>query len=80
MSDRTNALLVVLDVDVDVHHPDIDILIGAIELMRGVAGVEINAVNPSDAVAQHRARAHVGEKILNAVHEAIYRIEDGREP
>lgn len=63
MTDRINALIVALESDI--RDDDVESLREAIRHFRGVAGVTLNEVSPSDYVARQR--------IANALREAVFK-------
>lgn len=65
MTDRVNRLTVVLEEDF--RDDDIDQILGAIRLMRGVLAVEPHVADTADFLAQERARRDLREKILDLV-------------
>lgn len=65
MTDRWNALLVILDHDI--RDDDAEPLRQAILRMRGVADVRPNIVDVSSAIAEARAVDGLGRHIVNAI-------------
>lgn len=65
MTDRVNRLTVILDGDY--RDDDLDQLIGAIRLMRGVLKVKMHVADTNDYLAVERAKADLREKILDLV-------------
>lgn len=61
MSDRINALTVVLERDF--RDDDCESILNAIRSIKGVASVEPNIVDSSDYVALQRARFELREKL-----------------
>lgn len=61
MTDRFNYLTVVLEKDT--REDDAEHLINAIRLLRGVANVKGNVVNPDDWVAAETAKHELRKKI-----------------
>jgi hypothetical protein len=66
MTDRFNTLTVVLEEDTRVD--DAEGLIQAIRRMRGVLSVSGNVASPESWMAEERARAELGKKILDVVY------------
>ena len=66
MTDRYNALVVVLEIDLreDSAQP----LIDAIGQMRGVLRVQPNVVSPTDYIAEQRARQGLAAKLWDFLH------------
>lgn len=64
MTDRVNALTVVLDKDY--RDDDIEALADAIRQFKGVIDVSLNISNPTDHVAQSRARTELISKMMDA--------------
>lgn len=69
MTDRINYLTVALDHDI--RDDDIQPLIQAIKLLRGVLTVESNVADPSDWLAEERARREIGQKLLDVVYPKV---------
>lgn len=65
MTDRVNALTVVLDVDTRVD--DVEALMSAIRMMKGVRGVSGNVVELQDHIAYVRARTDVEQLLWDAL-------------
>ena len=61
MTDRYNTLTVVLDRDV--RDDDAECLINAIKMLRGILSVSGNVANPSDYMAEERAKDNLRGKI-----------------
>jgi hypothetical protein len=68
MTDRFNALTVVLERDI--RKDDADALIGAIRQLRGVLSVEGNVADIAAHVAEERARHDIGQKLMDVLHPA----------
>lgn len=66
MTDRLNALTVVLDRDIRVD--DAEPLIAAIRQLRGVLSVELHVSDLEDSIAQTRVRRELGEKLIAIVY------------
>lgn len=71
MTDRINALTVVLERDI--REDDAQPLIDAIKMMKGVISVTSNIVTPDSYVAQIRAN----NKVTNTLSELINKITTG---
>jgi hypothetical protein len=65
MTTRVKALTVALDRDI--REDDVAPLVAAIERLRGVVGVSAVPVDPSDYIANVRARHHYRARILAAL-------------
>lgn len=61
MTDRFNALTVVLDHDI--RDDDAEHILNAIRMVKGVLSVEGNVVNTDDFIHSARIRAEIAEKI-----------------
>ncbi len=66
MTDRFNALTVVLETDI--RDDDAEALIAAIRQLRGVLSVSGNIANPSDYIAQQRARHELCDKLWHVLY------------
>lgn len=66
MTDRYNALTIVLDRDI--RDDDAQHIINAIEMLRGVISVTPNVVDISDHVAEQRVRRELGQKLLDILY------------
>lgn len=66
MTDRINALTVVLETDM--RDDDAEGLISAIKQLRGVLTVESNVRNMNDLVAQERARDEMRQKLIDILY------------
>ena len=66
MTDRINALTVVLEVDT--RDDDCEALIQAIRQMRNVLSVEAHVSDSTDHVAQARVRHELGEKLWKVIY------------
>jgi len=66
MTDRYNALIVVLEDDM--RDDDAVSLISAIKQMRGVLSVQGNVRNIERHVAESRIREELGSKLLNIIY------------
>lgn len=62
MTDRINALTVILDRDI--RDDDVQELIGAISMLRNVADVTAHIANIEDAIARSRVRRELRERII----------------
>lgn len=67
MTDRIKGFTVVLDKDIRVD--DIEFVVNAIKIIKGVIGVESLVVDHSDYIARTRYRREVIEKINNVLEE-----------
>lgn len=67
MTDRYNALLVVLDQDI--RDDDAEAIINAIKMVKGVLDVKPNVMDPMDAIATARARHDLTGKVYKALQE-----------
>ena len=67
MTDRVKALTVVLDKDVRID--DVEALMDAIKMLKGVRKVTPEVANVADHVADMRARGEVVEKLLTLIDE-----------
>lgn len=66
MTDRFNALIVVLEEDI--RSDDAQGLIDAILRLRGVLSVSGNVQEMSDHIAQARARHELGQKLIDVLY------------
>jgi hypothetical protein len=66
MTDRYNALTVVLEKDI--RDDDAEVLLAAIRQLRGVLSVSGNVAEPIDYIAQQRARHELGEKLWHVLY------------
>lgn len=66
MTDRYNALTVVLDRDV--RSDDAESIISAIKMVKGVASVTPNVVDMTDHIAFVRAQSEIGRKIIEVIY------------
>ena len=66
MTDRYNSLTVVLEHDI--RSDDAEMLISAIQQLRGVLSVEGNVSDSTTFMAQERARSELGSKIWDVIH------------
>lgn len=66
MTDRFNSLTVVLEKDM--RDDDAEALIAAIRQLRGVLSVSGNVADPSDYIAQQRARHELGDKLWQVLY------------
>lgn len=67
MTDRINALTVVLDHDY--RDDDIEVVIQCIQLLRGVISVTPNITDISDHIALARAKQELREKLYKALED-----------
>lgn len=67
MTDRYNALTVVLDRDI--REDDAEQLINAIRMLRGVLTVDPHVANIGDHVASMRVKRELTEKLYNVMKE-----------
>jgi predicted proteasome-type protease len=67
MTDRYNALTVVLDRDI--REDDAELLINAIRMLRGVLAVDPHVSNVQDHVAAARVKRELTEKLYNVMKE-----------
>ena len=67
MTDRANALTVVLDKDY--RDDDIESLVNAIKQFKGVIDVSLNISNSTDHIAQMRAKVELKGKIYDVLKE-----------
>ncbi|MDD5649637.1 MAG: hypothetical protein PHF86_04355 [Candidatus Nanoarchaeia archaeon] len=65
MSDRTTCLTVVLDNDFRID--DIDSILNAIRMIKGVAEVKANVSNPEEFTAYIRAKMSLEKKLWEAL-------------
>ena len=71
MTDRISGLFVALEQDI--REDDVEDLIKAIKLLRGVAGVSTHVSNPDLYIAATRVRSELREKLL----EVLYPVDRG---
>lgn len=65
MTDRTRLLTVMLDDEYRVD--DVEAIVHAIRMTKGVAKVEINVANASDWLAYSRARSELEKRLWDAL-------------
>jgi hypothetical protein len=65
MTDRINALIVVLEMDI--RDDDLDATRKAIEQIKGVVSVENNVADISDSVARSRMRAEMTQHLYDLI-------------
>jgi len=65
MTDRINALNVVLNRDI--RDDDVEAVVKAIHMIRGVADVGLNVAEPQDYEARARVRSDIESKLRQAV-------------
>lgn len=70
MTDRVNALTVILDRDL--REDDVQFIVNAIRAIRCVGDVQMNVTNITDAVAEHRARMEYHKRITDALGGIFY--------
>lgn len=68
MTDRVNALVVTLDKDIRID--DVQHLVDAIRMLRGVMSVDKNITDISDHVAEMRARTEMNNKLMDIIRES----------
>lgn len=68
MTDRVNALLVVLEEDI--RDDDAAATIAAIRQIKGVLDVTPNVVSSADAIADMRARHDLGQRLWHVLYPA----------
>ena len=66
MTDRYNTLTVVLEKDM--RDDDAEVLIAAIRQLRGILSVRGNVADPSDYMAQERAKRELGDKLWQVLY------------
>lgn len=66
MTDRINALTVVLDVDR--REDDCEALVTAIRQLRGVASVSMNVADYRDHIAHERARRDLSDRLWRVLY------------
>lgn len=66
MTDRYNALTVVLEKDI--RDDDAEALLAAIRQLRGVLSVSGNVADMDDHIAQERVRHDLGQKLWDVLH------------
>lgn len=67
MTDRVNALVVSLDKDY--RDDDIQCLIDAVMMLKGVKSVDVNVSSIDSIVAESRYKQSVAEKLINMARE-----------
>lgn len=72
MTDRINALTVVLAEDVRVDDGYLERVTTAIRMIAGVIAVEPHVADSSDVLAEERARVDLGRRVLEAVRAEVY--------
>jgi hypothetical protein len=65
MTDRAKGCWVAFDENIRVD--DVEPLVEAIKMLRGVLAVELQISTPQDYIAESRARAAIAEKIYKAL-------------
>jgi hypothetical protein len=65
MTDRISALTVVLNQDI--RSDDVEVITNAIRMIRGVASVDLNVVEPREHIARERVRSDIESKLRTAV-------------
>lgn len=71
MTDRYNALIVVLEQDT--RSDDAEATIAAIRQIKGVLSVEPNVADSTDHIAQMRVRTEISEALLKVLHPEWYK-------
>ncbi len=66
MTDRINALTVVLENDI--RSDDVELLMTAINMIKGVLRVDKNVTDINSYVANERARMELGSKLWDVLH------------
>lgn len=66
MTDRVNALLVVLDKDI--RSDDVEPLVNAIRQLRNVADVELNIADAESYIAKSQAITELGRRVLDVIY------------
>lgn len=66
MTDRVNALTVVLEHDI--RDDDIAPLVSALKHLKGVLSVDQHVTNLEDHIAETRARHELGKKLFEVLH------------
>ncbi len=66
MTDRINALTVVLENDI--RTDDADLLVNAISMIKGVISVEKNVSDSESYIASERARMKLGTKLWEVIY------------
>lgn len=67
MTDRVNALLVVLDKDI--REDDVEFLINALRCLRNVCDVKRNVADYNSAIAYSRVKSELHIKLFNVLTE-----------
>jgi len=76
MTDRINTITIVLERDV--RDDDIEPLVQALQMIRGVAAVKPNVAHVSDFMAEERAKRDMGHRILDAITKIVYPSKEQR--
>lgn len=69
MTARVNMIFVILEEDI--RTDDVQPLMDAIKMMKGVLDVEQHITNPQDILAESRARHELGVKLLEVIYPTI---------
>ena len=70
MTDRISLLTVALDQPV--RTDDIQPLVDAIRMLRGVQDVSVNIDDPSQRLANTHARMGLGERVIKIIRDEVY--------
>jgi len=70
MTDRINAMIVVLEEDI--RSDDVESLVNAIRHLRGVANVKPHVASYEDVIARERVRSEIGGKLFDAIREIVF--------
>jgi hypothetical protein len=68
MTDRVNAVIVVLEKDIRIDDAE-DGIIAAIKHLRGVVDVRVNVSSFDEAVAEARVRSDLSRKLMAVLHD-----------
>lgn len=69
MSDRINAFTIVLDKDIK--NEDVQDLLTALKMLKGVISVTPNVADISDHIAQMRERARINHELIKIIDHGI---------
>ena len=67
MTDRIKGLVVTLDKDY--REDDVEAIVGAIRMIKGVANVHLNVTDMDDHINRQRIRAELVEKLFEVLKE-----------
>lgn len=67
MTDRVKALTVVLKDDIRVDDIDVESIVSAIKMVKGVLDVKLHTTDISDHVARERVKAELISKLFKAL-------------